>query len=394
MCERLRALWPLVGLPLLFVLLPAWLGGCASGDALLPPREVDLDRLFAPPTEAERRAVQEEWAARARGTAYEPDDVRVEFEETLPDGARFVLLSHTTGGAPHTHYGAVRLPPGEPPSAGWPVVLYNHGGAQGTDPYVQIRRFSTGVLREIGSRSVVVVPAFRSEPLLNTPLGALESGGAPSIWDRDVDDALALLNATLRLYSALMDEQRLVAIGGSRGGAVALLLALRDPRVNAVASYFGPTNFFGPSARSVAEDYLAGSSAEELGEELRVPKMVVFMLETVLQPLVEGRASYETARRELLRRSAAYFVDRLPHTIAHHHGCDATVPFEHFEALQRREAEFAEPPALYAYEPDCPGGVGKQFHTLSEDVMPGNGKRTAAFLEAHGNGPARPGPAD
>lgn len=191
---------------LLVLLASALVGGCSSDDALVPVGDVDLDRLFAPPTEVEIQAVQSEWDARRRARAYEPGAVRTEYQGDLfGDGSRIVILSHTTGGAPFTHYGAVRIPPGEAPAGGWPVVVYNHGGSSGFDLIDTMDRFVVGSFQEVGSQSVVVVPTFRSEPMLNTPLGDLLSGGEQSPWDRDVDDALALLNATLQTFPDLTD---------------------------------------------------------------------------------------------------------------------------------------------------------------------------------------------
>lgn len=356
-------------------------GGCTSGDVLVPFDDVDLDRLFAPPTAAERQVVQEEWAARLRNRAYDAGNVQVEYEGFMPDGSRLAILSHTTGGVPHTHYGAVWTPPGEPPENGWPVVLYNHGGAQGLDLSGTLKRFISGPLQEVGSSSMIVLPAFRSEPMTNTPIGDLISEGEPSIWDRDVDDALALLDATLDTYPELTDERGIATLGGSRGGAVALLIGLRDPRIRAVAGYYGPLDFFAPSVRSIAEQYFAGASAEDLAEELSLTKILPYMVDTVLEPLAAGSIPYSEARRELLRRSAAHFAYALPNTIAHHHGCDGLVPFEHFEALQANEDEMSDSSELYAYDPECAEGVyDDTFHSMGERAMPGSGERTAAFL--------------
>lgn len=348
------------------------------------PIEVDLDRLFAPPTVAERQIIESEWAALRRSTAYTPGNVQIAFEETRPDGSRIAILSHTTGLTAATHYGAVRIPPGVVPADGWPVVAYTHGGAQGFDLVETLERFVTGTLVDVGSESVLVVPTFRSETMVNTPIGDLLSNGEISIWDKDVDDALALVTATFRAYPELTDDRSFGTIGGSRGGTVALLMGLRDPRVQAAATYYGPMDFFAPSVRSIAEAYLAGTSSEELGSELSLPKMVPYMLNTFLQPLADGIISYETARLELLKRSPAHFTYLLPNTIAHHHGCDGLVPFEHFEALQANEADIPEDAELYAYDPECAGGNSNRgFHSMSEKIMPGNGNRTAAFLERH-----------
>ncbi len=368
---------------LLFALLlaPALsLVGCDSPDA----DQVDLDLLFAPPTALEVEAVERAWEARRDSGAYEPGSIRVEYQgDVFGDGSRIVLLSHTTGHASFRHYGAVRFPPGDAPADGWPVVVYNHGGARGFDLVDLVGRFVTGPFAEIGSQSVVVMPTFRSETMTNTPMGELRSEGAPSVWDRDVDDMLALLNATLETFSALTDDGTFVSMGGSRGGAVALLAAMREPRIRVAVDYFGPTNLFSASSRAIAEEYVAGTPADVLAAQLSLRNILPYLIETALQPVADGTISYEEARFEMIRRSAAWLPHLLPNTIAHHHECDSLVPFEHFQALEVQQKKIGAASELYSYDRGCPDGVlGRQFHGFSE--MPEHIDRTLSFMKRHG----------
>ena len=73
-----------------------------------------------------------------------------------------------------------------------------------------------------------------------------------------------------------LDEERVAILGSSRGGAVALLAAVRDRRINAVVEFFGPTDFFGEYAREIFE--------EALGGELRNLPGLEYFNETVIQP--------------------------------------------------------------------------------------------------------------
>ncbi|MEM1044144.1 MAG: hypothetical protein AAGI91_16160 [Bacteroidota bacterium] len=367
-----------LGLACLLATVILWGSGCIGSDTLRPHQGVDFDRLFAPPTDAEIAQVLQEWSARSRGDTYDPEDIAVEYDDDFfGDGSRLVILSHTVGGAPFTHYGAVRFPPGQPPEGGWPVVVYHHGGSNGLDLSKQLDRFVTGPLTAVGSRSVIVAPTYRSEPLFNTPIGDLVSGGELDPWDRDVDDAIALLNATLETFPDLLETRGFATLGASRGGAVSLLMAIRDERAQSAAVYFGPTDFFSPVVRQIAESYLA----DEPLEGFVIGRGATYLLEEVLTALSEGEISHDMARLELLKRSAARLAAFLPSTVAHHHECDPSVPFEQFEALERMATAIDGASEFYGYDVGCPdGALNGRFHSMKERVMPGNGERTAEFL--------------
>ena len=59
------------------------------------------------------------------------------------------------------------------------------------------------------------------------------SEGLPSPWDWDVDDTMSLLSVAFEHVPEL-DEERVAILGSSRVGAVALLAAVRDRRIDAV----------------------------------------------------------------------------------------------------------------------------------------------------------------
>lgn len=143
--------------------------------------------------------------------------------------------------------------------------------------------------------------------------------------------------------------------------------------------YYGPTDFFIAANRFIAEQYLAGSSPEALG----LGRGATYLVEGILPSLARGTLSYEAARLQLLKRSAAQLARFLPNTAAHHHRCDPLVPFAHFQSLRAHEAEIGGDSELYAYEAECPDTPDRKFHGLSENVMPGNSERTAAFLKDH-----------
>ena len=267
----------------------------------------DLDALFAPPTATEIAQVEADWETRGP----EVSGAHLELDESAASGSlRVRILSHTVGGV--RHYGAVVTPAGAEPGS-LPVVLFTHGEDDGVA--VELTFLLTPILRAQGLSAAFVLPSYRSEPLRlgNQPF---QSDGPPSPWDRDVDDAMSLLSVAFE-HAPELDEERVAALGSSRGGAVALLAAARDPRIDAVVEFFGPTDFFGEYAREVFEEALEG--------ELRDLPGLEHLNEILIQPWKLGVLSDAAARLEMVRRSAVYFVDRLPPVQLHHGDADAVV---------------------------------------------------------------------
>lgn len=348
------------GLGLLTVLGALATGGCS--DATAPDDRtvagVDLDVLFAPPTSAEVAAVEADWAARDPVAA----DVDVALDTTVTLDTLIVrirVVSHSVDGT--QHYGAVLA--SEALSESTPTLVYTHGGDGGVaiDDVLSLIPF----LGDVAASYVWVIPSFRSETL---ELGSQSwtSDGPPSPWDRDVDDALALLDVAFEL-EALADPTRVGVLGFSRGAGVGLLMGIRDPRVDRVVEFFGPTDFFGPFVQDVVEEALMGSPRDLPG--------LTFLDQTYLQPLARGELSVAAVRSQLVRRSAVLFADRLPAVQVHHGTADAVVDVSQAEALidaltdlGRGEPDFES----YLYE----GGTHNPL-SLANSVG-----RTVDFLEA------------
>ena len=315
------------------------LGACAAS---LPPAQAGRlgHVLFAPPTQAEMCAVEAEWARRDTGAR----GVRVEWSEHGRNGARTLVLSHTVEGV--RHYGAVRVPAGAA-GRGLPVLVIAHGGDRGTSGY---NFFRSGPLSD---GWVQVLPSFRSERLAMRPLRRYRSQGRPSPWDRDVDDAMALLSAVLEQVPEA-DSGRVAVLGRSRGGGVALLMAVRDPRVKGVVDFSGPTDFYLPEVRRLADRALRS----------RIPRLpgAGYLADSVLFALRDGRTTVERARSELLRRSPVYFAQRLPPTQIHHGTRDDEVPIVHSERLAEAFKRTGRRPPLWEIN-RYPGG-GHRPHTL------------------------------
>lgn len=330
----------------------------ACGDSGTPPEGgLDLEAVFAPATSAEIAAVEADWSTRAPGA----DGV---LEELVTGGtlagspATVRVYSHLVDG--YRHYGAMVVPDGAA-SGSLPVVVFAHPGDGGMD--MGDFFLAATVLGEVTSGFVFVVPSFRSETLT---VGSVdfESQGDPSPWDRDVDDALALLDVALQQVPEA-DPERIGAVGISRGAGVALLMAARDPRVDLVVELSGPTDFFGPYVRGVVEDALDG--------RLRPLPGLAVLDQRFIQPLAAGTLPVADFRMELARRSVVLFADRLPPVQVHHGRLDQVVDVSQAESLvQAIEAAGGGPPrdGFYLYD-----GAGHDPLTMT-----GSFQRAADFL--------------
>lgn len=272
-----------------------------------------LDSLFAPPTAAETTLIASQW--KARGVQVSAPVVEDSFSTS---GAGMRVVSHVVDG--FRHYGALLVPEAV---GRHPVLVFAHGGDEGIDD-LQLSTFlqAMGTLRD---SVAIVIPSFRSEPI-DVKQGFWSSEGTPSPWDRDVDDLRGLLRACARM-DAKLDTTRVSVIGYSRGGGVALLAAQRDPIIGSVATIAAPTSFQGPWVRGLAESLLKG-------EGIQLPG-VDYIDSAVLEALDKRRISMDSARRELIRRSASTWVRRLPANLQLHHGyADVTVPPDELVRLQ------------------------------------------------------------
>jgi dipeptidyl aminopeptidase/acylaminoacyl peptidase len=347
-----RAHWPRL---ILGALLAA-----ACGDSPAAPRDgtgVDLARLFAPPAAAEIAAVEADWAMRAP----RPQDVRTELTQPFPVAGtpmQLRIVSHVVDG--NRHYGAI-LAPTQPAAPRVPLLAYLHGGDNGVAVEELLLLLGTAGLEP--ADAVWVVPSFRSETL-RFGAASWRSGGEPSPWDRDVDDALALIDVALEL-TPVADADRIGSIGLSRGGGVALLMSARDPRMRATVEFFGPTDFFGSFIREVADEALRGV--------LRPLPGLAHLNAAWLQPLRLGDVSYEATRLALLRRSPAWFAARLGPVQLHHGTADDVVHVSQAEDLMDAMARIGRgPPDFEAFL--YPGVGHNPF------FMAGAAERVAGFL--------------
>ncbi|MEW5875408.1 MAG: peptidase [Candidatus Zixiibacteriota bacterium] len=341
------------------------IAGCSSSTA--PPSDwivegVNLTELFAPPTEAEIEAVQSDWESREPGIA---DSATVK-QKTVSAGALFDIriVAHRVDGA--IHYGAICTPVGSA-ARSKAVLMYCHGGDDGEDidDLLFLLNLAFG---GVPDDFVYVIPSFRSEPIHFDNMTYV-SEGDPSPWDRDVDDAMALLSLALASEPAA-DPERVGVIGFSRGACVGMLMAIRDPRVDLVVEYFGPVDFFG--------GFVQGLTANALKGDLRALPGLADLNESLIQPLKNGELTYEAVRLAMLRRSPVYFAEMLPPLQLHHGTADITVPVSEAERLIEVMTELGRTPPefeSYLYQggghtPLLPGSLDRALDFLERLVPP------------------------
>jgi|GEM_PF-1565055 poly(3-hydroxybutyrate) depolymerase len=198
-----------------------------------------------------------------------------------------------------------------------PVVLFGHPDDNGIDDsYVQLLGDLMGPQY---AQAIIVAPAYRGETAtLTTDYSNVTSDASTqSPWDRDVDDGLAFLGATLNHFST--DSSRIATVGYSRGGGVSLISAFRDPSIHSVFEIAGPTDFFSRSMQSIAMGLVQGQSYNLPGLD--------YLQTQYLQPFQTGSISADSLRSVLLRRSPARWAlsGVLAPTEAVHGTADSTV---------------------------------------------------------------------
>lgn len=294
--------------------------GCITACDATGPAPVDphaLDELFRPASATEIAAVEAEWADREPAAA---DVVEEASTVMLMAGGLGTarVFSHTVDG--HRHYGATLVPLGAAPRS-LPVVVFTHGGDDGIN--VDDLALILVLLGEQARNYAYVVPSFRSERLTVSGT-SYTSAGEPSPWDRDVDDALALLDVALE-HVVETDPDRIGVLGFSRGGTVGLLMAIRDARIDMVSELAGPTDFLGPWMRALTDD--------AMNDRLQPLPGVHVLNDRFIQPLMDGTLSPSLFRRELVRRSPVLWADRLPPVQVLHGTSDAVVDVSQAESL-------------------------------------------------------------
>lgn len=310
----------------------------ADGGWTLP---FGLDALLAPPRPDEVAAVRDEWARRDLA----PRDVEVVLRTAVDlDGvpAEARVVAHRVHG--ERHLGVVIVPEG---AAGRPVVLEAKGVSPSFFPLeVPGGLTAPGVLGEARGDVVYVAPGYRGERVVVGGDTLTSEGDRSDAWDGATDDAIAFLHAALEVTPEA-DGARVCAFGRSRGGTVALLAGIREPRVGCVVSWAAPTDWFAgmdlggwTQAELVADGLRHRAAPGETGGQF---------IHYFLDAAREGRRGLDATRRHLMASSPLYTAERLPLAQVHWGLEDSIVPPVNGRALVARvEAARGAGPCLDA----------------------------------------------
>ena len=309
-------------------------GGEPGPSAPPPPAEdevvagVNLTRLFARPTAAERDSV-----ALIRQTRAADRDERYAYTEVGSgedaDGASLVVFEGRLvqeAGSPVAHHALLRLPPrtpGEVRSLPLTVVSPRFPDASVADLLIGETEL---VLSEDAAQLLLTLRGGTLRALGRTFRS--DASGLP--YDADAEDALAALGALLApgTLPVEVDASRLAWVGFGRGGTVALLGAAQEGQVDAVVSWAAPTSFFLPNVSDEVERALRGGDPSDLPAFDPLYRELIF-------PIRGDSAALAQAREGLLLRSPLYVAGSLPPTLLVHSPQDRTVDFGHAQELSR-----------------------------------------------------------
>ena len=306
----------------------------ATVSAVALDLEAELDSLFFPATDTEIAAIAAEWESRD----YPSAEVTVEHTETISLGGTSAVLrivSHEVAGV--LHYGAIAVPEGAENGSLHPLA-YLHGGDNGVS--VSDMQYFGVALGDLTDKFAFIAPSYRSEELRHGDR-RWTSEGPSSHWDRDVDDAIALVNVAMEITPELKAGGYSL-IGGSRGAGVALLAGARDERIERILAFFGPTDFLDDWVRDITRE-----------AALRVPRDlpgVTHLDSTLIQPFIRGDLTRAEARLGMVRRSSVLYASDLPAVQLHHGTLDAVVDVSQAYSLMAAMDELGRgPPDFEAF---------------------------------------------
>jgi hypothetical protein len=296
-----------------------------SGGWQLP---FSLADAYAPPTAAELARVRSEWKKRD----LKPREIRKEHETPLTIrgvAVQATAISYLVHG--QRNYGVI-LVPREAAQTSYPVLVE----LKGVSPSYFPLNVPGGILMPaiLGAdlrNFVVFLPACRGEQLLFGGKTYQCEGDPDDSWDGATDDAISFISAGLASCPQA-DAGRIVVFGKSRGGAVAMLLGERDPRVRAIVSWSGPAGWIENMPQM-------GRSQFELVREAISAKASPFSrggqaLRTFFKPAIDGMMNLKETRDRLITSSPIYFVAHLPPAQLHYGVNDFIVPTEEGRSIE------------------------------------------------------------
>lgn len=284
-----------------------------------------LDDVFKKPTKAEINEVEADWKRRDLS----PKNVVEIIQGKINLGssqATVRIISHLVHG--NKHFGAIIIPDGINSKA--PVILDLKGVSWDYFSLDLNSIISPKILAAEQNKFIYVVPSFRGEVLQFNGREYRSEGDRTNSWDGATDDALALLNVALSIIPQA-DENRVCAFGKSRGGSVALLAGIRNPKIKQVLDWAAPVDWFDSMGTEgwtqkeiVAEGLLNKSAPNQEGGQF---------IERYMLKAIEGKWNLRDVRISILAGSSIYFAKRLPRLQIHYGIEDEMVPLKNGETL-------------------------------------------------------------
>jgi tetratricopeptide (TPR) repeat protein len=299
-----------------------------------------LSSVFAKPARAEIAAVEKDWATRD----LKPSGIQEELRSTVSIADRTFnvrIVSHLVHGS--RHYGAIIFPANAQPKS-LPVIIETKGVSPSYFPLDLENLAAPRMMADDADRFVYVVPTFRGEVLNFNGKTFTSAGDRTDALDGATDDTIALLNVALETTPEA-DGSRICAFGHSRGGTVAMLTGIRDKRIDCVANWAGPTDWFYAMGTN-------GWTEQELWAEALRTRASVFEIggqnvERFLKRAIDGKATLADVRLRMIASSPLYFAHRLPIS-QHHYGLeDPSVPVRNGRRLIDALRAHKIPPIRY-----------------------------------------------
>ncbi|MEL6543324.1 MAG: prolyl oligopeptidase family serine peptidase [Myxococcota bacterium] len=320
----------------ILLLLALALGACGEDESTLKARLQNLGvstrALFAPPSSEELSASR---TARPRDRS--PDSALVLETRVTESGDSLRVVSHRVDG--ELRYGAIYVPADA--SELTPVLVSSIGFGP---PFELPLDGIPGA--GFNGTAISAFPAFRGHTLRLGEQSWVAEGERFDQCDGGTEDALHFLEVVFAL-EPLADPERVIFAGGSRGGNVSMIAALRDDRIDRVASIAGPTSY-------LVEEFADNPNLRPLYENWFV------------RDLLDGSGSVAAARARMIACSPLYFIDELPPTQLHHGTADVQVPLRSatdFIAARDSQGIPSERLEVFLYE-----GEGHSFSTRLQEV--------------------------
>ncbi|MEO5911248.1 MAG: prolyl oligopeptidase family serine peptidase [Pelobium sp.] len=271
----------------------------------------DKKSLFALPTDTELDNLFIDWENRN----LTPTDYQVVQQENILSGA-FMLKIVSFKVNNTKQYGALIIPN---TTSIVPVQILVGGFAlNNTINSVNLALGNSGS----GGSNILAIPALRGQSLAITINGTLynsplSEGNHCDAFDKATDDVLAFLNL-IQQTETIADVNRTGVRGGSRGGTVAMLTGIRDPRIKRVVGVVSPTNMLELTSQNVNDDTYQCQ---------------------FLSAYKNGQATLEETRNKMIASSPFYFAQHLPLMQLHLGIKDINVPVKQGYDLEQKIIE-------------------------------------------------------